>query len=225
MNQYKSFFEAVQRPENYVRVIIEDLQRRQNTIQQIAKKNNILNLALWLSTYLRKYKIIIRVDEEIGDYFGFSKEAETLPDKYNTIRMYINSKALLIAKEDTEHLFDRFLMGFSNILGHEIIHRLQFHNKVNVDLQKYLMSSKTDAEYWYKKQEMMAYAWTIIEEFRFMKLSDEQILNIIKNVEIKKSHILTLHVPQLYKYYLILFIDDTEARNRLHKYIYEYLVS
>lgn len=62
----------------------------------------------------------------------------------------------------------------------------------------------------------MSYAKQAIEELRFHKYTDEQILNIINNEREDKSTIID-------NYKLIYKSKEPKVLNQLYKYIYEYL--
>ena len=70
----------------------------------------------------------------------------------------------------------------------------------------------------------MAFAWNIIEEFRFLRYSKEKIQDVMR-MSSNHGAIMRVRMPVAYKIYLASFVknNETEAKNQLHKYMYEYL--
>jgi len=223
MIKYISLCEAVQRPENYLSQIIKIIIENKDRIQKATLKKDIEHIFILLSSILRKYKIKFRYKDDIGDYLGLSGESGTLPDMYNTIQININDGIFLI---EGNKEFDIFIYGLEQTLGHEIIHRMQMLDKVSIDIQKELgkKANSSEKNYRFSRQELMAYAWSIIEDFRFMGYSNSKILEIIKKID-NVGYRDNIKIPITYNYYLGFFgqYNNNELRNQLHKYIYEYL--
>jgi hypothetical protein len=176
-----------------------------------------------INSILHPYRIKAKFEDLQGEFFGVTGNGKTGTDINNTITVYVNS-GLLHVKSD--ELFYRFLDGFLQVLGHELVHRLQYHEKVSKEIQERIILKQQESteDYLFSKQELMAFAWNIIEEFRYLKYSTEQIQEIMK-ISGNPGAIMKVRMPLIYKLYLTAFVknNETKAKNQLHKYMYAYL--
>lgn len=220
MERYNSILsEAVQRPNNYLKLIQDQILKNKKLI--LKQSNNKINkLLILLSLILKKFKIKFYYKNEISKYFGIY-EAETLLDKKNTIIIWCNLSILEIIKN--EKIFDRFLYSLLEILGHEIVHRMQLKDIKDKKILNILSTKDINnrIQYFSNKQEIMAFAWQIIEQFRFIGYSDDKIKEIMKTY--KNPKLIHKKLPEIYKLYIYLFNNDNSVLNKLHKYMYEYL--
>lgn len=189
--------------------------------------------------YIEKYsKFIIQEEDNIIDRFNFILnnsykiyfiDTGDYSDKYileatqpnNEIVLYMSTKINDIYQNKNN--FDLFLKSFSEIVGHEIIHRLQKskaritnifkdirkNSKGKIDFQRYLSS----------KQEIMSYSFQAIEWYRNAGYDDSKIIALIKNRDKAKE---TNSFIKLY--HDTFFISDSPIIHRFYKYMYEYLV-
>lgn len=222
MKRYESILsEAVQRSNDYLSLIEEVILKNKNTIFKL-NSIKINRFLISLSLILKKYAIKFKIDNnnEKSNYYGISN-AETLSDRKNTIIIYCNDQVSDINKNDK--YFSLFLIGLLDILGHEIIHRLQVINIKDKEILKKLSSKDrySQEKYLSDKTEMIPIAWQIIEQFRFLKYSDNKILEIMQKHQHKD--LLHIKIPEVYRAYINIFYNDKKVLNRLHKYMYEYL--
>jgi hypothetical protein len=212
--------EAVQRPHNYLKLIEGKLEKYK---KYFLKQNNGIDILFKLSSIFKKNNIKFIADEKNFhyNYFGING-ASTSPDIFRTIEVYCYPKAILDLSKNEKN-FDLFVKILLNYLGHEFVHRMQTVDIKNEELLKKLFSTnlKNKQKYLSKKLEIMGYAWTIIEEFRFMGYTDKEILNVMRTPKSIKS--IGRTEPSVYKEYKKLFYDNDEILNRLHKYMYEYI--
>ena len=117
--------------------------------------------------------------------------------------------------------FDRFKVAFLQLAEHEVIHRGQILRIKNLDMRRRVATkdkelSKTNYDYYKLTKEIMAYAKLIIEEFRFSKYEDNNILSAINQKEEEVSPIFDNYLD-LYKG------KDESVLHTLYKYIYMYI--
>jgi hypothetical protein len=203
--------------ENYLFKIKKDIRK------QKINKLKILNAYLTIKFY--KYSVIFIEDNEnmnnidnIPEYKAGITKSSCLSNRKGTIKIYTNNNLLKIQTEDS--LYDYFIKNVLRILGHELIHRHQGFVITNQKLKNYIMDhSKLEVEnYLSNKQEMMARAWQILEEFRYVGLKNEDIRHLLSNIEKGMRYSKTLYD------YFVVFKDDEnkDVFKRLQKYIYQY---
>lgn len=114
--------------------------------------------------------------------------------------------------------FQNFVDDIIHLVGHELIHRKQFL-KMNYTNQTNSYTFNNKKKYLSNKQEIMAYAWQIINSFRLHGALDTDIKKILKtNSNIKFQ----LGEKPLQDYHDCFTFNDNELK-RLYKYMYEYL--
>jgi len=186
---YPSFIpikEAVIRPDKYVVLIIKELT---SFLQEYDGKTFRYPLFVvdLLNKKFSKYNFtFIEVNSGDINYLSGIDEASTLPKNFKTtFQCNIAIGDLFTNKK----LQEKFIEVFQELLGHELIHRGQFLNKQDEEIRKevfkakkvYDMTKENDVRsYLSSKQEIMSYAWMIIEELRFNGLSNNQILTMIR---------------------------------------------
>ena len=134
--------------------------------------------------------------------------------------VYLDKNALNILKKD----FPTFALELSHTLEHELVHVGQYE-KVPVDIatrnNKDISDTSKNA-YFANKQEIMAFANTIVREFQALRYEDSEILDIIKHVKEygPEDH---ERFPKAFRTYLGRFQNEPKVLNRLYKYMYQYL--
>lgn len=116
--------------------------------------------------------------------------------------------------------FNHFLKSLLHIIGHELVHRGQ----TLFATQEYLLKLKSKAnedesDYFSDKQEIMSYAWQIIEELRFVipAKDNKELKEHFKNFNFIRSKSI------IFDKYMSLFSENDYVIKRLVKYIYQYL--
>lgn len=199
---YNYFIEGIIKPNSYVEEIknffIKNFDPKENFI------NNLINTG-------SKYRIIFGIDQN-------SHNRIFIGGSYNNILKLISIKCtkevegVIISKQDYT---DYIIKDLMEILGHEIVHRMQYSKK-DMDKFEYRLAN-TQKQYLADRDEMMSYAWQIVEWYKVSGLSSDDIKIIIKD----EYNINRKNTP-LYVYYQT-FKDDKQYLNQLYKYIYMYL--
>ena len=176
------FLEAIVDPVKYS----EPIKKKFDTISKYFTKNKGLkDTCIKLSALLRKYHIKFIPEStiepnDILSIFGFNRGG-CLLDKHLTIVIYCNENLLKLF--NVSKAYSTFERAFFNVLKHELIHRGQYIKISNKRIREKLNYSKNPNKidrYLNDKQEIMAYAWQIIEYYRLMGLSKEKILTVLK---------------------------------------------
>lgn len=222
MKRYNQLSEAVQRPENYLQLIYETLEKNKNKIIN-SNLDSVIDFCNKFNFILKKFKIKLNQDlsNKKSRYLGLTEDAEMLFDRKNTIIVYCNNDILSIKDKKNYYIF---ITGFLDIVGHEIVHRLQINRIKEKEILNILSTKEIEnqKEFLSNKQEMMAYAWQIIQEFRALNYNDNEILKVIKA---DWKYTMSALLPRIYFIYLNVFQFNKENKvlKRLHKYMYEYL--
>ena len=221
---FKIIREAVIRSDKYVSLVIDEMR-----IFLKWHKNESFKYAFKICSLLNKqfakynFEFIER-NEEGYDLISGLDEAVTLPNNFKII-FYCNMilKDLFIHEE----IQKQFLIDFDKLLGHELIHRGQFLDTQDSHLRAEIFKVRPEntyknkhdynLAYFSRKEEIMAYAWMIIEELRFNGYTVDKILKVIKSDTIVKN---TASMLDVYK--SIFTIEDAQLK-RLYKYMYEYI--
>lgn len=153
--------------------------------------------------------------------FGFN-DAGVISDKYNTIYIVLNPNILKIKEE----MYTDFVKIFIYLLKHELIHRAQkLHLKSTEEKQKVYDTRRdaSDTVYFSNKYEIMARAFTIVEECRlFGNMTDEEIIDLSKLSKKYTDYQLVNISYSLWKY-RGMFNKNSDTMKLLYKYIVEYV--
>ena len=166
---------------------------------------NILNGQFQNKKILFKYNY--RLPEDIFTSLN------TFNKKTSEIIVYIGPKIHLLNGSNFQELINDLL----HLIGHELIHREQFLRMDYIkNIESYAFTDKK--KYLSNKQEIMAYAWQIINSFRLHGALDSDIQKILKtNSNIKFQ----LGGKVLADYHDLFTIDDKELK-LLYRYMYLY---
>lgn len=206
---YETMFEAIIQPSAYVKNLLNLLDENKNLL-----KNNTHpeDLVTNITNLYKNHKVIFKVntfpiDNNIMVHHGGNDG--------NYIYIFCTPLILNAFKN-----YKEFKNQFAKFLKHEIIHREQ-NVRINNDeeIKKIIKKSrKGQIAYYSSKQEIMAYAWQIVNDFRIRGKSDK----IIKDLIGKDSILATKFSPPL-KMYKDLFLQNSNILKLLYKYIYLYL--
>lgn len=212
---YPSLQEAVVKPEEYIKNIY-------NIIQKIPKyyKENFDNLKKFtykLNFKFRKEKVIFEAEKGVrsgvNNFLDYGiNEARCYLDRFGTIIVYLNPNVFKISAEE-------FVKILTNIIKHELVHRGEFL-RVNSKNTKNKMMQKdhsTRIKYLSDKHEIMAYAWSIVEEYKIIGFKRDKILNFFRNGTEDLNYSIN------YQMYRNTFEKDDPVMKLLYKYIYMYL--
>ncbi len=211
------FYEKVQKPENYLKIIIDKIVELNK--QQYKNLQDIINT---LNTNLYHEKIIFKPSSKEPKYNSGIVSAGYQP-KTNEILLFYSPKIerafKIIGKGYDSEYFDIFLENVYDLLGHEIIHRMQYLK----DKKKYIgvMSDENRIAYLSKPKEIMAHAWEIVQEFKMFGKNNEAIRMIFKSNRDSENLKWLLFSARLKMYYTS-FESTSKTMKLLYKYIYEY---
>lgn len=222
MKRYRPLLiEAVIHPEEYLSTIEKKLDV---ILKRLDKKNYTLTaLCMFLSDVLSKHKIdfigkgnIIN-GKETHIQYGIN-EARTQADKYASIRIYCN--VMLLKIQQNKIFKDEFKKWLMFVLKHELIHRGQNLNILDLNLRKEVRN----IEYEHQKKELsepeeiMARSWEIIELFKLKNnFSNSDIKNYIRDYSKHEQVNNTLNA------YFDYFGSNSKQLKLLYKYMYMYL--
>jgi len=217
---YNRFFpEAVINVDKYSTL----LERVTETIYRDLKGKSLNRVSMirYFNKLFKKFKIefkIVKEEQVIKNnvYKIGLIGAETLLDKYSTIKIYCNMNIFdITTNEEACKLFIKFLI---RLIKHELIHRVQVINILDLKIKKSLATNKKDQIEYYKNiHELMAYAWEILEELRFSGLTDKQIEHKLKKLDFTANH------SGILFHYVKMFDNNREVLHKLYKYIYMYI--
>lgn len=208
--------EAVVRPDNYAKMLTELFQYSCKKSKNKLDKGLIFFL-FELNKRFREYNINFEI-ENVGRIYSQNgihlMETSSSTGKINVKCNYKFEESL-----ESERNFSKLLRDFYYLIGHELIHRGQFFYRKFKDLKSYKYYN--DLNYFEDKDEIMAYAWCIIEELRFQGIKNAEIIKMVSNVkrfeDIKKySDVFKNIEEQLYH-------KNKKAFNLFLKYLYEYI--
>jgi hypothetical protein len=173
------------------------------------------DLCKYLSNLLKNYKILFVYENTDDENNFFSK------GKYNHISDIISipclSKINYIVKDD--NFFTLFLKTFQPLIGHELVHRMEYIQRALENLSNKRDNDKIK-KYLSDHDEIMSYAWQSVEELRYRFGEDQEILKLVKSdspIKYRVSYALTI--------YKVNFSLDDKVTKLLYKYIYLYLDS
>ncbi len=112
--------------------------------------------------------------------------------------------------------YKSFCYEFMDLIGHEMIHRIQYINSKEQWIVK-LQNTKDPKKYLFDPHEIMAYAWQIVQYFKLQNYTNKQIKEILSSTNNEKLNCRTL------KAYHYFFDKDSDVIKRLYKYMYQYL--
>lgn len=186
------------------------------------------NLLKKLNKLFKHFKISFEFDPvpKGGDSIvslGFNG-AGTLSDKYNSIFIVLNKN--FFKSSSSEDNFNKMCKGFINLLNHEIIHRQQKTFVANEKLKRDIYDNSpndSDKVYYYSKYEIMAHAYTIIQDWKLLgNMTDTDIINSLRTKRFQDISKLWDY-SNAFRNYTVLFDMDSDVIKLLYKYIYMYL--
>lgn len=214
MKRYQSiqFREMVQRPEQYLGLLLEKLD---SIISKLWKKDHSA------PSICRQLNELFESDKIKFEFKPESKEENIiLKGHYNVDTFYIvlfcgfNLEKIQYTKEDIED----FIEDFTEVVGHELIHRLQYVNDKVKEARAYNLSdTKELLKYLSNPKEIMAHAWQIVQSFKLLGFYRELIYQVINNRNNKIINI--IYILNMYRNH---FDSNSEVWKRLLKYIYQY---
>ena len=189
-----------------------------NRVKPLVKGKHLSTLELcWeLNEEFRHFKIYflgVGVTDKQYSKIGLEK-ASAEDDEFNTIRVLINENCEKYFNVFSDNYIDRIL----TFINHELIHREQAVRMKSREIitknfdktNKY----KTTAEYISDPQEMMAFAYTIVEDVRMRGWSDSEIISGLKSFNLES--------PVWYEYSKN-FTKDSDVMKTVVKNIYSYV--
>ena len=212
-------FEGIIRPNSYIEEMLNSLKSNVGFLASVDKQH----LSFFLnSLFYIKYKIHFNNDTDSSRGVPISKAAHN----YRTNIIEVNITDILLNNLQDEKILNHFVEQFEIIVGHEILHRLQYgKNKIKNFMNKYNVEDVNDLNqvrrYLSDKEEIMAYAWQIVEFFKIHDYKREKIKNLLKNNELENEK---YQYEPLYYYHKVFKINDAPLR-LLYKYMYMYLDS
>jgi hypothetical protein len=213
-----NFFEKVQKPENYLKII-------KKYITEFNNKNEFLNLddlITSLNSYFLNEKLVFRKSEKTPKYNSGVVSMGYQP-KTNEIYIFYCDKiqnAFKIQNKQYDYeYFEIFLENFIMFLGHEIIHRMQLIKDKTKTIGA--MSHENKRKYLAKPIEIMAHAWEIVQEFKFNNRTNSDIQLILKSKRDEENLKWIFFSKRLEEYYKT-FPVASNTMKLLYKYIYLY---
>lgn len=180
-------------------------------------KNNNLDVSeicVLLNKKFKTFKIVFTPVDASSEYAGNYgvEDVYTNDDIFNSIDVFLNVEC-----EEYFNLYDvSYISTLVDLLEHEIIHREQavrMRSQEIIELE-FAKGSGKGIEYYSNIHELMAYAFSIVEELRMKGYTNIAILNNLSTY--------TLDSP-IFKKYLELFKPDSDVIKQLVKYIYSYV--
>jgi len=207
--------EAVFIPKKEVIAILELLNKNKSII--FKQKLQDYELCKYLSSILKSYKILFTYekleDDEENNFF--------LKGSYNHISDIISIPCLSkINYISEDNYFNLFLKTFQLLIGHELVHRMEYIQRALEKLSNKIGKDKDPKKYLSDPDEIMAYAWQTVEELRYRFGDDQEILNLIKSdspIKYRVSYALTIYKTN--------FSLDEKLLKLFYKYVYMYLDS
>ncbi len=199
--------EAVIIPEKYLNIILGDIKQFEKNII----KSDFLNekLCAIFTNICEKYKIeFIYKNVELNNFI----QKGYFDSKSNIIYLICTNMINDIKKSKND--FDSFLATLREIVGHELIHRIQ-HERDQVKRLKD-MDSNNIQKYLSDKFEIMAYAFQAIEWFRNEGLNDKDILSLLQSnkpikyrnfiIELYHTHFNNHPILKIFYKYMYLYV-------------------
>jgi len=203
--------EAVIFPDVYIQSMLETIT---SYVQNFLKKSyNAKQITELLTRIFLKDKILfvlqsnIEAEGEVLNRSGFKQ-------KTGYFLMFCNPNITNIQKD--KESYKSFCYEFMDLIGHEMIHRIQYINSKEQWIVK-LQNTKNPKKYLFDPHEIMAYAWQIIQYFKLQNYTNKQIKEILSSTNNEKLNCRTL------KAYHYFFDKDSDVIKRLYKYMYQYL--
>lgn len=177
------------------------------------------SIMFYLNTKLyNKYLIKFEIGSESLNY---TSDAE-YDIRTNTITIKLSPMSFSL----NSYSFDNFIKTMKEVIGHELIHRIQYARKKYIKLVSEDNKEYT-AKYLANKDEIMSFAFQTIEWFRNEGLLDNEISNKLKKarnkdtwVDFEKGKVYSMYFLDLY---LNRFDKDSPVIKRYFKYMQEYL--
>lgn len=221
MKPYKRYFtansllkEGIQKPERYLDLLLNKIDELKKDIRN--KDISAPALCKYLSNQFVNDKIIF----EFIPNSNIKSDAGILKANYNVdtnnIKLLCDFELEQIQYNDEDFSF--FKDDFSELVGHELTHRLQFvKDKVKIVKDYNIETKEGLIEYLSDKKEIMVHAWQIVQAFKLLGASNENILSFLK---IKNNHIAK------FNYVLAVYQNNFDITSpvlkKLYKYIYLY---
>jgi len=218
MEYTSKMYEMVLHPNNYVNLMKDKLNLFYNKNDFMDLKDLIISL----NSYFLNEKIEFK-KSPLVEPFGNGLLKGGYQPKTGTIYLFYDNNIIDSFKlQNNKNLntdFKWFLETFEELLGHEVVHRLQF---LKDNIKKIgVMSDKNEKEYLAQPKEVMAYAWQIVQTFKMYKYDNEFIRFILKDREDTESLKNINYIPMFKKYYNY-FPKNSNVIKLLYKYIYLY---
>jgi hypothetical protein len=212
---YPKLQETVVKPEDYIKNIYNVIEKIPTYYKQTYK--NLNKFALKLNFKFRNEKI--KFEDEKGVRSGVNNfldyginEARCYSDRFGTIIIYLNPNVFKVSVEE-------FIEILTNTIKHELVHRGEFL-RINSENYKSEMMRKdhsTRVKYLSDKHEIMAYAWSIVEEYKIIGFNRNKILNFFRHGTEDLNYSIN------YQMYRNTFEKNDSVMKLLYKYIYMYL--
>ena len=208
---FDPLLEAVLIPKQEVSEIIQLLVKNKKELS--VDKNKEEKFCYQLDDILKKYKISFSYDDSLRNDVFFPRGFH---EQRNNIIYFICSSRISLINENDKYFYD-FLDGFKLLIGHELVHRMQFiqrshkiilNNSNQEDIKEQLSGN----------QEIMAYAWQAVEELRYRFGNDKEILE-----HIKKYDLMFFRHSTILSAYYSLFEKDDPILKKFYKDMYLYL--
>ena len=220
--KYIKTFEAIISPKNIDGLIDELINNTPNTLEEANEIGQKYDVDIVdRPTFVESVKSEKEFSKSIpsrfiftpfsGLYFGVlnpvTKRVSLVVD-YKEFKRFL----MLIRSDRNLSMFDGIM---KSMLSHETIHKQQL-DKVGGDFKKYDLkgSPETDPiKYLSSTTEIMAYAFSIVDELKRQGLSEDEILNVLRKFDDKAHWVI--------KWYKSM-VRDKKVLNKLRKYAYQY---
>ncbi|HPJ86589.1 MAG TPA: hypothetical protein PLU55_00585 [Candidatus Pacearchaeota archaeon] len=208
--------EAVIRPNNYAKMLT-------NYFDYVCKRNkNKLEKGLpfflfELNKRFREYNVIFEI-ENIGSPYN-QRGIHVMSTSTSTGKTIVKCNYKLLESLENKESYNRLLHDFFVLIGHELIHRGQFYYRKYKELLSYAYYNETN--YFEDKDEIMAYAWCIVEELRFGGYNNADILKMVS--ESKKFTVIKKYSDVFKNIEEQLYHKNKKLFNLFLKYLYEYI--
>jgi len=201
----KKLIEDVLNPD-YVLQIIRSIQKNKQALVHSKTAERLVDLLNDILVQDNIYFIYNKFNDDLIYKGGFYK-------KTGEIEIHLGQAINNILEK--EENFNSFLLKAKEVIGHELIHRLQFikDNEKKMDAEKY----DTIKEYLSSPYEVMSFAWQIVEWHRNDGMDDDEIKKMLQKKDARKYKNGVLD-----KFHDVFSIVDKPLR-LLYKYMYMYL--
>jgi len=201
----KKLIEDVLNPD-YVLQIVRSIQKNKQALIHSKTAERLVDLLNDILVQDNIYFIYNKFNDDLIYKGGFYK-------KTGEIEIHLGQAINNILEK--EENFNSFLLKAKEVIGHELIHRLQFikDNEKKMDAEKY----DTIKEYLSSPYEIMSFAWQIVEWHRNDGMDDDEIKKMLQKKDLGKYKNGVLD-----KFHDVFSIADKPLR-LLYKYMYMYL--